>query len=296
MTATSFDKQCIDIRERFNRSFKLWLQERQYPCARLKQAVMYSCLNGGKRFRPLLVLYAGAELSIPEPILIKAATAIELIHCYSLIHDDLPAMDDDNLRRGQPTCHIAFDEATAILVGDLLQAFAIEALIELQAELPAENVLAMTTCLAKSMSDMVCGQSLDITSLTTPDLTLEALKNIHQLKTGALIKACCALVIAANTVNNPSKSQALMKFANLLGLTFQIQDDYLDRYGDSQKLGKRQGSDQSNNKRTYCDFYSQHELENLLDSLFDDITKTLAVFGDDNALQGLTKQLSKREH
>lgn len=294
MVEQAFLNYLDTLREQFNRYFIEQLAAFDYPCAKLKEAVLYSCSNGGKRFRPLLVLLTGQELKLDEEILMPIAAAIEMIHCYSLIHDDLPAMDDDLLRRGKPTCHIAFDEATAILAGDILQSFALQTLLSLQTKLPASRVLLITLGLTKAMADMVSGQSLDIHGLASDDLTLEKLATTHQLKTGAMIAACVDLVLLAS--GDEKQFQSLKEFGRLVGLVFQIQDDYLDLYGDSERLGKPQGSDKDNQKRTYCDFYNKESLEDLLEKHYQALNASVSIFGEDNELLQFTKFLAKRDH
>ncbi|HYF97841.1 MAG TPA: farnesyl diphosphate synthase [Coxiellaceae bacterium] len=217
----------------------------------LNEALRYSVLNGGKRIRPLLVYATGLDLQAKAEALDSAALAIELAHCYSLIHDDLPAMDDDDLRRGKPTCHKAFDEATAILSGDALQSLAFEILSTSNSYLKAETQLAMTTALAKAIGPqgMAAGQMLDLQA-EQQELTLSELERIHRLKTGALISACLEL---AGLVAN-CNSQALNNLKQIgfhLGLAFQIQDDILDVEGKTEILGKTAGSDQALHKSTY---------------------------------------------
>ena len=292
----SFAELIDNTRENFNRAFENSLNAFDYPCKRLKEAVLYSCLNGGKRLRPLLVFFAGELLELDKKILMPIASAIELIHCYSLIHDDLPAMDNDELRRGKATCHIAFDEATAILAGDILQAFAIQMMLSLKSDLPAQSVLELADSLSQAMADMVSGQSLDMNGLTSKALTLEDLEKTHQLKTGKLMAACIELVINADSGGDSHKHQQLREFSHLFGLAFQIQDDYLDLYGDSQRLGKQQGSDKDNHKQTYCDFYHQAELRSLLETLYEKINSLLKLFGENNHLLQLTQFIASRDH
>ncbi len=296
MVEESFLEQMDSTRECFIKYFENSLNAFDYPCKRLKEAVLYSCLNGGKRLRPLLVFFAGELLKLDKKTLLPIASAIELIHCYSLIHDDLPAMDNDELRRGKPTCHIAFDEATAILAGDILQAFALQKILSLKSDLPAQSVLELGESLTKAMADMVSGQSLDMRGLMNKALTLEDLEKTHQLKTGKLIAACMELVINADSGGDSHKHQQLREFAHLFGLVFQIQDDYLDLYGDSQRLGKQQGSDITNHKQTYCDFYDKTELEGLLKNLYEKINTNLMIFGESNPLLQLTRLLAHRDH
>lgn len=216
---------------------------------RLHQAMIHGLLLGGKRIRPFLVYAVGEMFGVEKAQLDNAAGAIESIHAYSLIHDDLPAMDDDALRRGQPTCHIAFDEATAILAGDSLQTHAFELIG--QAPQNAEQRLEMMQCLAKASGyqGMCGGQALDLAA-TDKQVSLAQLEKIHRLKTGALICAAVELgAIAANASH--SHRELLNTFAQNIGLAFQVHDDILDVIGDTETLGKPQGSDEAANKSTY---------------------------------------------
>lgn len=220
------------------------------PLSKLKEANIYSISNGGKRLRPALV-YAVAESfgGISEENQNLLAAAIECLHSYSLVHDDLPAMDDDDLRRGKPTCHIAYDEATAILVGDGLQSFAFELLSQL--ELEAEKVVAIIHYFSQAAGSfgMVGGQAIDLQS-TNQTLSLEQLENMHRLKTGALIQAAVVMPALAVGANN-ADLQALKRYAAAIGLAFQVHDDVLDIESDTLTLGKSQGADASLNKATY---------------------------------------------
>lgn len=219
---------------------------------RLKAACAYSVSNGGKRLRPALV-YATAQTlnaDITDTDLDRIAAAIECIHSYSLVHDDLPAMDDDDLRRGQPTCHIAYDEATAILVGDGLQALAFELLAQTHS-LPAATQIQLVRLLAQAAGSMgmVGGQMIDLES-ENRSIDAAVLEQMHSLKTGALIRASVGLgAIAANA--DATTINALDDFARAIGLAFQVQDDILDIESDTATLGKAQGADLKLNKPTY---------------------------------------------
>jgi farnesyl diphosphate synthase len=218
----------------------------------LHQAIHYTLYNGGKRVRPLLVYFTGQVFNTPIKYLHYPACAVELIHAYSLVHDDLPAMDDDDFRRGKPSCHKAYDEATAILVGDALQALAFELLSSASFEIPAEKKLAMIQQLsvAAGSQGMVGGQSLDLLS-EGKQLDLTALNQLHQKKTGALIQAAVELgILAANNVTS-EEAEHLREFSKCLGLAFQIRDDIKDIEGDLDSLGKQPGGDIVKQKATY---------------------------------------------
>lgn len=220
--------------------------------SRLHEAMRYSALAGGKRIRPGLVYASGAALQIPLLPLDRIAVAIECIHAYSLVHDDLPAMDDDDLRRGIPTAHKAFDEATAILSGDALQAFAFEWLSEPIEGLSAEHQLKLIKVLsvAAGSRGMVGGQAIDLASVGL-GLQEQALETMHAHKTGALINACVMMPAYCSDSVDEKQRDSLNRYANSIGLAFQVQDDILDVESDTQTLGKQQGADIAANKPTY---------------------------------------------
>ena len=220
---------------------------------RLHQAMRYSTLGGGKRLRPLLAYATGHALGVPPEVLDGPACAVEFIHVYSLIHDDLPAMDDDDLRRGKPTCHKAYDEATAILAGDGLQALAFQVLAgDPSIAVPAENRIRMIEALAVASGScgMVGGQAIDLGSVGKA-LDLPGLEAMHIRKTGALIRVSVKLAALAKPSLPRETADKLDHYAKCVGLAFQIQDDILDEESDTQTLGKTQGKDRDNNKPTY---------------------------------------------
>ena len=220
---------------------------------RLYAAMRYSVMNGGKRVRPLLAYAACEALGAPAEQANGAACAVELIHAYSLVHDDLPAMDDDDLRRGQPTTHKAFDEACAILAGDGLQSLAFSALLDLGLSPQADSVrLTMVQALAKAAgpAGMVGGQAIDLGSVGLK-LDQQALEFMHRHKTGALIEASVRLGALASARAEQAQLDALQVYAQAIGLAFQVQDDILDVESDTATLGKRQGADIARDKPTY---------------------------------------------
>jgi len=218
---------------------------------KLQAAMKHGALIGGKRIRPFLVYAVGDMLNVAPEKLDACAAAIECVHAYSLIHDDLPAMDDDALRRGQPTVHIAYDEATAILAGDALQALAFESICDpIDGITPSQN-LAMVRALAKASgySGMCGGQAMDLNA-TDKQIDLATLTQLHKLKTGALIRCAVELPMIAAAVSIEEQN-LLMDFADAIGLAFQVQDDVLDIIASTEELGKPQGSDCDSNKSTY---------------------------------------------
>jgi farnesyl diphosphate synthase len=221
--------------------------------ARLHQAMRYGVLGGGKRVRPALVYATAAALQLPQATVTAVACAVEMIHAYSLIHDDLPAMDDDDLRRGRATCHKAFDEATAILAGDSLQVLAFEVLAT-DAHLPGDPAIRLQLvrllAQASGTAGMAGGQALDLAAEGQP-ADLAAITDIHARKTGALIRACVLMAAACRADLKPEQLTALDHYAVSVGLAFQIQDDLLDIEGDPALLGKATGADQVHQKLTY---------------------------------------------
>jgi len=225
--------------------------ETTQPC-RLHAAMRYSALDGGKRIRPLLVYAAGDALECDHASLDPAACAVELVHAYSLVHDDLPAMDDDELRRGKPTCHVNYDEATAILVGDSLQSLAFQVLSDNASDdIPASARLQMIQILARASGSrgMAGGQALDIYGVGN-EMNLPELENMHIHKTGALIRASVQLG-ALTAQASATRLKRLDHYAKAVGLAFQVQDDILDISGDTATLGKTAGKDQAAKKPTY---------------------------------------------
>ena len=221
--------------------------------ARLRDAMRYSTLGAGKRLRPILVYLTGESFGAPLARLDAPAAAVELIHVYSLVHDDLPAMDDDDLRRGRPTCHRAFDEGTAILVGDALQALAFAVLAhEPMAGTPSKARLEMIRVLARAIGTggMAGGQAVDLEAVGHT-LTVSAVEKMHRRKTGALIQGSVLLGALAAGVSGPGELAALGQFGAEIGLAFQIQDDILDVEGDPALLGKTTGADAAHEKPTY---------------------------------------------
>lgn len=265
---------------------------------RLFEAMGYSLLNGGKRVRPLLVYAAAAAISdnVDAETLDQIACAVEYIHAYSLVHDDLPAMDDDDLRRGNPTCHKKFDEATAILAGDALQTRAFELLAELprvSAALKIELILALTS--ASGPRGMVGGQAIDLAAVQKL-IDLPHLETMHRLKTGALIRAAVRMgALAAGA--NAAQLDALDQYAAAIGLSFQVQDDILDITSDTATLGKPQGSDIERDKPTYPALLGLEAARQKALDLHAEALRGLANFGDQaRHLRELSAFIIERKH
>ncbi len=242
-----------DYQQRTEKSLAHWLPRADIVPAKLHEAMRYSALDGGKRVRPFLVYAAGRALGAELEALDGAASAVELIHVYSLVHDDLPAMDDDDLRRGKPTCHIAYGEAMAVLAGDALQSLAFHILAhDRQPGISAGQRLKMveTLAVASGSRGMCGGQAIDLNAVGQR-LDLPALENMHIHKTGALIRASVTLGALSAPAVSEQQLKRLDHYAKCIGLAFQIQDDILDIEGDTATLGKQQGADQALDKPTY---------------------------------------------
>jgi len=249
------------------------------PGAELFAAMRYSVFNGGKRMRPALCFAAAEAVSASDSNTTRVAAAVEMIHAYSLIHDDLPAMDDDDLRRGVPTCHIQFNEATAILAGDALQSLAFKQLSEL--DLPASVSLQLVALLSDlaGCNGMVTGQAIDLAS-TGKQLTADELTHMHNHKTGALIEASVLMGAMATNQASDEQLEALKKYSRAIGLAFQIQDDILDVESSTEQLGKSQGSDSDKNKPTYTSILGIETARSEAERLYQQSLGALSAFGD----------------
>jgi geranylgeranyl pyrophosphate synthase len=239
-------------RERVRAALDARLPPASREPTRLHEAMRYAVLGGGKRVRATLVYAAGETVEAPAPRLDPPACAVELVHAYSLVHDDLPAMDDDDLRRGRPTCHRAFDEATALLAGDALQTLAFECLATPSPGLPTDQRLAMVQTLAQASGSlgMAGGQAQDLAAVGHV-LDLAGLERMHRLKTGALIRASVRLGALTGEDLATRALEDLDGYARCIGLAFQIQDDILDVEGETEAIGKTRGSDAARNKPTF---------------------------------------------
>ncbi len=281
--------------ERVNRALEGWLPGEDRLPRRLHQAMRYATLNGGKRVRPLLVYGAGLACGGGLSALDRAAAAVELIHSYSLVHDDLPAMDDDDLRRGKPTCHRAYDEATAILVGDALQSLAFELLCE--GALPAGRRLEMVRVLAAASGSrgMAGGQALDIGAVGR-EMSLPELENMHIHKTGALIRASVRLGALAAGADG-TRSRRLDRYAKAVGLAFQVQDDILDVVAETEVLGKTRGKDAAAGKPTYTRLLGLDGAREKAAELVEEALEALSSFGAEaDPLRHLARYVVERDH
>jgi farnesyl diphosphate synthase len=265
----------------------------------LHQAMRYSVLDGGKRTRPLLTYATGQALGLSEDVLDAQACAVEFIHVYSLIHDDLPAMDNDDLRRGKPTCHKAYDDATAILAGDALQALAFDVLandpaIQAGAEARVKMIAALTR--ASGSQGMVGGQAIDLGSVGRK-LTLPELENMHIHKTGALIRASVNLAALSKLGLDAEVAKKLDHYAKCIGLSFQVKDDILDVESDTATLGKTQGKDVDNDKPTYPALLGMAGAKQKAQELHEQAVESLAGFGSEaDLLRDLSLYIIERSH
>jgi geranylgeranyl pyrophosphate synthase len=265
--------------------------------SRLAAAMRYALLGGGKRIRPCLVYAAAAAAGRPRAATDRVAAAVEMIHAYSLIHDDLPAMDDDDLRRGRPTCHLVFGEALAILAGDALQSLAFAELAAID-DLPAALTLDMIARLAAAAggAGMALGQALDLEA-TGERPELAALETIHRRKTGDLITASVLLGALSTGTREPGLLEALARYAEALGLAFQVRDDLLDEEQTTAVLGKRSGADRERDKATYVSLLGAEGARAVLADLHTRCLAALAGCGaDTQGLRHLADYAVQRTH
>ncbi len=264
----------------------------------LLEAMRYVVGGGGKRLRPALVVATATSLGEHREIALAPAAAVEFLHSYSLVHDDLPAMDDDAIRRGRPTCHLAFDEATAILVGDALQALAFE-LVASAPQLDEVSRLQMTALLADAAGwrNMVAGQALDIKETGKQDLDIGTLDGLHAAKTGALFRTSVQFgCIAAGHADDDS-FVSLSRFGDVIGLAYQITDDILDVVGTTDSLGKPAGSDTRQKKTTYPALIGLDESRQAAYQLYEESMDTLSRLELDNSpLASLLEKIIDRSH
>lgn len=285
-------------REQINAILEQQLDARVSPASKLHAAMHHALVLGGKRVRPFLTYTVGGICGAPKTALDTAAAAVECIHAYSLVHDDLPAMDNDDLRQGLPTCHRAFDEATAILAGDALQTLAFELLSSANPELPAERQVAMLRVLAQASGSrgMCGGQALDLAA-TDAQLSEPELEQVHLLKTGALITAAVQLGVLAGSDEAQQYYAEFTQFATWLGLAFQVQDDILDVVGSTETLGKTNGKDEAANKSTYVKLLGLDAARVKLSQLHQKALQALyGIPYNTQLLENFAEQLLNRDH
>lgn len=282
MTVQDFSAWTREVQARVEEALDAFLPPADRVPHKLHEAMRYTTLGGGKRVRPLLAYAAGALFDADPQAVARVASAVEMIHVYSLVHDDMPCMDDDALRRGKPTVHVAYDEATALLVGDTLQAQAFEVVASLDAAaVPPARQLTMVRLLAQAAgSNGMCGgQAIDLDSVGL-SLTREQLERMHQLKTGAMLRVSVLLGALAGRDLATHELEALDAYSAAVGLAFQVVDDVLDATADSATLGKTAGKDAADNKPTYVSILGLEPSRALAEQLRRDAHEALAPFGD----------------
>ncbi len=283
INAQVFESLLKQYQHRVNQALDHWLPADTVNPVELHKAMRYSVLAPGKRVRPVLVYATAAALGLDLLRVDGAAAAVEMIHAYSLIHDDLPAMDDDDLRRGRPTCHVAFDEATAILAGDALQALAFYVISHDQQM--TENSVARLQMVEKlslfsGSRGMAGGQAIDLAAVGMP-LNIAELETMHIHKTGALIRTCIQFAALSAEDLSQEKFRALDSYAKCVGLSFQVQDDILDVTSDTETLGKPQGSDMQRNKPTFPSIIGLQASREKADELHQKAVHSLSIFGEE---------------
>lgn len=294
---SSFQSWIADSSQRIHEGLLYYLENRRYPAPKLQESMAYAVLNGGKRIRPLLIYATGKIFAAPLENLDLAALAIEFIHSYSLVHDDLPAMDNAALRRGKPSCFKAFGEDLAILTGDALQTLAFEVLATHPAPLSAAKRLEMVQILSRASgpSGMVSGQTLDILNTSAIRLSEQDLTQLYRLKTGVLIEASIRLGLAGSSVKSTKDKKALESFAENISLGFQIQDDLLDLEGQPEAIGKPTGLDQTHEKTTYPLLVGLEAAKMKVERLFQHAFQALEPLGSKaDFLRQLTDAVRKR--
>ena len=281
--ARVFESLVETYQQRVNASLDRWLPPADVNPMRLHRAMRYAVLAPGKRVRPILVYATAAALGIELERVDGAASAVEIIHAYSLIHDDLPAMDDDDLRRGRPTCHREFDEATAILAGDALQALAFYILSHDPAmtdNSAARLQMVEKLSLFSGSRGMAGGQAIDLAAVGKT-LNIAELETMHIHKTGALIRTCIQLSALSTDQLDKQHFQALDSYAKCIGLSFQVQDDILDVIGDTATLGKTQGADSALNKPTFPSIIGLEASQEKAQELHQNALRALSIFGEE---------------
>lgn len=281
MTEVNFQSWSSAHQSRMEETLRRLLPASDTAPQRLHQAMRYSVLDGGKRVRPLLAFAAGELAGADLARVNIAAAAVELIHAYSLVHDDLPCMDDDVLRRGKPTCHVEYDEATALLVGDSLQSLAFQLLAEHTLNDNPARQLQMVKLLAAATGSrgMAGGQAIDLASIGR-QLTLPELENMHIHKTGALIRAAVLLGAHCGAALTEEQTGRLDRYGKCVGLAFQVVDDILDSEADTATLGKTAGKDADNDKPTYVTLLGVHAAKRMAADLHREALDVLAGFGE----------------
>ncbi len=295
----AFESLVKDYQQRVNRALDYWLPPGNVNPVRLHQAMRYAVLAPGKRVRPILVYATAAALGIDLARVDGAAGSVEIIHAYSLIHDDLPAMDDDDLRRGRPTCHREFDEATAILAGDALQALAFYIIShdpEMTPDSASRLQMIEKLSLFSGSRGMAGGQAIDLAAVGK-SLNIAELETMHIHKTGALIRTCIQFAALSTDSLGDRQFRALDSYAKCIGLSFQIQDDILDVTGDTSTLGKTQGADSARNKPTFPSIVGLEASREKARELHQNALQALSIFGEEaDILRYISAWFVERKH
>ncbi|MCP4432770.1 MAG: (2E,6E)-farnesyl diphosphate synthase [Gammaproteobacteria bacterium] len=294
-----FDSLLLNYQQRVNRTLDNWLPAEAFNPIELHKAMRYAVLAPGKRVRPLLVYATASALGIDLERVDGPAAAVEMIHAYSLIHDDLPAMDDDDLRRGRATCHIKFDEATAILAGDALQALAFYVLShdsKMTDNCVARLEMVEKLSLFSGSRGMAGGQAIDLAAVGKP-LNIAELETMHIHKTGALIRTCIQFAALSAKTLADDKFKALDSYAKAIGLSFQVQDDILDVTGSTETLGKPQGSDIKHNKPTFPSIIGLQASREKAAELHQQALHSLSIFNEEaDILRYISAWFVERTH
>ncbi len=292
----TFQKWMQHVRQRTELALDQHLPLASHNPARLHEAMRYACLNGGKRLRPILVHAAGALSGASSEALDACASAIEMIHVYSLVHDDMPCMDDDTLRRGMPTCHVQFDEATALLVGDALQTQAFITLTNATLSATTIKELVATLARASGAAGMAGGQAIDLGAIGKP-LNEAELEQMHIMKTGALIRAAIRMGALAGESLNQAELERLDRYGKALGLLFQVVDDILDCTGTTEALGKTAGKDAAADKPTYVSLMGLTGARAFADDLLAQTQHLIADTGESGQrLKDIALEIVQRTH
>ena len=280
---SSFKKQIPEFKKSIDNHLRIVLSESDQSSEELSQAMKYSVMNGGKRIRPMMMLASAVVIDVDSQHVIPFATAIELLHSFSLIHDDLPCMDDDSLRRGQPTTHVKFGEATATLAADSLQSLAFELMAKAEFPESKSSQLELISMIANSIGSagMAGGQSLDLDS-ENKKLDPSSVENIYMLKTGKLLQASILGPTYFRELDE-EKVSALKNFSESIGVAFQIQDDLIEAVGDADIIGKSIESDKSKNKAAYPLLFGVSESKKRVENLYKSACDSLKVFGESSS-------------
>ncbi len=299
ISSDAFESLLGDYQQRVNQALDDWLPAESVNPEELHKAMRYAVLAPGKRVRPVLVYATAATLGIDLQQVDGPAAAVEMIHAYSLIHDDLPAMDDDDLRRGRPTCHIKFNEATAILAGDALQALAFYVLSHdknMTNDNAARLQMVENLSLFSGSRGMAGGQAIDLAAVGKP-LNIAELETMHIHKTGALIRTCVQFAAFSASHLSNEKFKALDSYAKAIGLSFQVQDDILDVIGNTEILGKPQGSDSKHNKPTFPSIIGLQASREKAVELHQQALQSLSIFNEEaDILRYISAWFVERTH